>query len=262
MKYYVVSDVHGYCTLLKRALKRAGFFDEREACRLIVCGDLLDRGPEAVPLIAFMQRLRREGRLIYVLGNHEELMVECLRQIARGGVYEVARHTSHHYINKTWDSLLQISEMSETEACSDPQRLVRRVTHSPFYGGLLADCVDYYETPHYVFTHGWIPCLATGRGPHAKHRYDADWRRAGEQRWRLARWYNGMEMACRHHVCEPGKTVVCGHVHASYGHACIRHTCCEWGRGADFSPFRADGVMAIDACTAYSGRVNVIVIED
>ena len=30
----------------------------------------------------------------------------------------------------------------------------------------------------------------------------------------------------------------------------------------DFSPFYSEGIIAIDACTAVSGRVNCIVIED
>ena len=36
----------------------------------------------------------------------------------------------------------------------------------------------------------------------------------------------------------------------------------EFGEGADFSPYYGDGVIAIDACTAYSGNVNVLVLED
>ena len=31
---------------------------------------------------------------------------------------------------------------------------------------------------------------------------------------------------------------------------------------ADFSPFIDDGIIALDACTAYSGFVNCVVIDD
>lgn len=262
MKYYVVSDVHGYYTQLKKALKDAGFFDEREPCVLIVCGDLLDRGPEARPLIRFMLQLMEEGRLIYILGNHEELLVQCLQEIASGGVHEIASGMSHHYNNGTWDSLLQISEMSEMEAYNNPGKLVRRVMHSPLCQKLLATCVDYYETPHFIFTHGWIPCHKEGGSPYAKYRYDPHWREADERAWRRARWFNGMELACRHRVVEPNKTIVCGHWHTSYGHACIHHSCSEWGSGAIFSPFSASGILAIDASTANSSTINCVVIED
>ena len=71
-----------------------------------------------------------------------------------------------------------------------------------------------------------------------------------------------MELACKHRIIEEGKTVVCGHYHTSYGHARIDHSCSEWDVDADFSPFRAEGVWAIDGCVAYSQKVNCIVIED
>ena len=36
----------------------------------------------------------------------------------------------------------------------------------------------------------------------------------------------------------------------------------EFGKDADFSPYIAPGIIALDACTAYSGIVNCIVVED
>ncbi|MBE6633253.1 MAG: hypothetical protein E7620_02800 [Ruminococcaceae bacterium] len=262
MKYYVVSDPHGYCTYLKKALEEAGFFDETEPCKLIVCGDLLDRGSEAQELISFMLELMEKGRLIYILGNHEELLVQCLQEISRGGVYEIACGMSHHFLNRTWDSLLQISEMSEAEAYRNPYELVRRVMRSTFYKRLLPTCVDYYETPRYIFTHGWIPCMTSGVKPYTRYTYNPDWRNADVTDWQRARWFNGMELACRHHVKEPDKTIVCGHWHTSYGHSKIAHSGSEWGADANFAPFAANGILAIDASTPNSRRVNCVVIED
>ena len=54
MKYYVVADVHGFCSILKDALKEKGFFNDEEPHKLIVCGDLFDRGGEAVELQNFI----------------------------------------------------------------------------------------------------------------------------------------------------------------------------------------------------------------
>ena len=262
MKYYVVSDIHGYYDQLIRALEAAGFFGETQPCKLIVCGDLLDRGSQANELIAFMLELLQKGQLIYVLGNHEDLLVQCLQEIARSGAYDIAQGCSHHYRNKTWDTLLQISAMSEVDACNHSELLVRSVVQSAFYEKLLPAGVDYYETPHYIFTHGWIPCVTKGYWPNYRYAAHPNWREAGAEEWHRARWHNGMELACKHSITEPGKTIVCGHYHTSYGHACIAHTCGEWDADADFSPFAANGILAIDGCTAYSGRVNCVVIED
>ena len=63
-------------------------------------------------------------------------------------------------------------------------------------------------------------------------------------------------------MLESGKTVVCGHFHTSYGHSKFERKCTEFGEDADFSPFYAEGIIAIDGCTAHSGKVNCIVIED
>ena len=200
--------------------------------------------------------------MIYVLGNHEELLIDCLQQISRGDVFEIASGMSHHYSNKTWHTLLQISDMSENEAYRNPNELVRRVMNSPLYRKLLRECVDYYETPNYVFVHGWIPCHTEGYRPYIRYTFDPDWRKADEMSWRKARWFNGMELACKHRMTLKDKTVVCGHYHTSYGHAHIECNSPEWGEGADFSPFVADGIIALDACTAYSERINCLVIED
>ena len=256
MKYYVVSDVHSHFSLMKKALEEAGFFEETEPHKLVVCGDLLDRGTEAKEMIAFMTQLLEEDRLIYILGNHEDLLMQCVVDIAKGdGVM------GHHYLNKTFDSLLQISEMEETEAYTNREELVKRVLESPFCQKLLPSALNYYETPNYIFTHGWIPSVVEGFRPFIKFAYRADWREADEVSWERARWLNGMELACKYHVIEPDKTIVCGHFHTSYGHALDR-SCSEWDDDAKFTPFRAKGVWAIDACTVHSKMVNCIVIED
>ena len=58
------------------------------------------------------------------------------------------------------------------------------------------------------------------------------------------------------------KTIVCGHWHTSYGHSKYEHKGTEFGEDADFSPYYGPGIIAIDACTAFSGKVNCLVIED
>lgn len=262
MKYYVVADIHGYYTYFKDALDNAGFFDEKEPCKLVVCGDLLDRGSETRESIELMLKLKSEGRLIYVLGNHEDLLVKCLQAIAAGGVYDIASGMSYHYRNKTWHTLLQISGMNESEACEAPNELVSRVMGSSFYSELLPFGVDYYETENHIFTHGWIPCITEGERPYVKYKYDSDWRNADIEEWQRARWYNGMDIACNHNVKELGKTIVCGHWRASYGHANVEHIGSERGEDADYSPFVCDGILAIDACATVSHKINCVVIED
>ena len=121
--------------------------------------------------------------------------------------------------------------------------------------------LNYYETKKYVFVHGWIPC--NNRHGWSANYYSPieDWREAGESSWKEARWINGM-LAYSYGVTEKDKTIVCGHWHCSWGHCRLEGKCSEFGKDSDFSPFYAEGIIAIDGCTAYSGRVNCIVLED
>lgn len=258
MKYYVVSDVHGFYSEMIKALKEAGFFEETEPCKVVVVGDLLDRGSEARKLIEFMLKLHYEDMLIYIMGNHETLLVDCLLDVARSGWVP-----DHHLHNRTWDTLLQISGMTDEEGERDRREVVRRVIESSYYQILLPAAIDYYETERYIFTHGWLPCVnVKGSGAYVTGEYDPDWRAAEPERWKAARWFNGMRMACLCKAIDPGKTVVCGHWHASYGHKIVDHIGTEFGEDADFTPFYGEGIVAIDACTAESGFVNCVVIVD
>lgn len=116
--------------------------------------------------------------------------------------------------------------------------------------------LNYFETEHYVFFHGWIPSIRERSGGYS---YYATWREASQGEWRCARWYNGMDAA---QSASEEKTVVCGHWHASYGHSKYEHKGSEFGPDADFSPYYDPGMIALDACTAHSNRINILVMKD
>lgn len=48
MRYYVTADVHGFYTPLITALTKAGFFADSALHKLVILGDLFDRGKEAL----------------------------------------------------------------------------------------------------------------------------------------------------------------------------------------------------------------------
>ena len=121
---------------------------------------------------------------------------------------------------------------------------------------------DYFETAHYIFTHGWIPCTAIGINPYIKEYMPVkDWRSADAAAWNNARWINGME-AAYHGIIENGKTIVCGHWHCSFGHAHYEMDGGEFDNSPNFAPYYGKGIIALDACTPVSQKVNCIVIED
>ncbi len=256
VKYYVMSDTHGFYSETVKALKENGFFNDSEPHKLILCGDMMDRGQEAVELQNFMSELLSKRELIFVRGNHEDLMVNMINKIDLY-MWDIALGMSNHNSNGTWDTALQLAGIKESFALRDIHKFADKVADSVFYKELIPASVDYYETEHHVFVHGWIPV----RG-NANFSYDPKWRNANRQKWNGARWLNGMDMSEKYKVVEPGKTIVCGHWHCSYGHCEYNRVGSEFGPTANFEPYYGNGVIAIDACTALSGKVNCIVIED
>jgi len=248
MKYYITADVHGFYTLLHNALTTAGFFEDSEPNKLVVLGDLFDRGAEALKMQEFILSLMEDNRVILIKGNHEDLFTELATK-DHGAAY------SHHVSNGTYDTALQLTGFSTSAAGRRPYGFADAARRTPFFKQIIPSMVDYYETEHYVFVHGWIPCVYEN----GELSYITDWRNAGKDEWASARWYNGMDAA---QTCMEEKTILCGHWHASYGHFKFEQKGSEFGPDADFSPFYGNRIIALDACTALSRRVNVVVLED
>ena len=260
MKYYVVTDVHGFYTELVTALTEKGFFEDREPHKLIICGDLFDRGRETLKMQAFIVDLLEKDEVILIRGNHEDLAVEFIENIRYWMTPKVL--STHHWNNGTILSMLDLAGMELGDAYQAPNECAKRVQRSLFFQTILPAMGNYFETEHYIFVHGWIPCHALGPlGRADPFHYKSGWRGATAAEWGQARWYNGMVAAIQD-VTEPGKTIVCGHRSASYGHAYIEGKGSYHGDDADYSPFYAKGIIALDTCTAASGKVNCIILED
>src|SRR4051812_23685179 len=80
---YVVGDIHGRLDLLDQLLAK---IDEDLKARpvrktlLVFVGDLIDRGPHSAQVIERLRTYRRAGvRPIFLLGNHEEVLLRILR---------------------------------------------------------------------------------------------------------------------------------------------------------------------------------------
>jgi len=79
---YVVGDVHGRLDLTDQLLEKIeDDLNRRPAKRavLVFVGDLIDRGPESAQVIERLRNYRRPGlRTVFLLGNHEEVMLRVL----------------------------------------------------------------------------------------------------------------------------------------------------------------------------------------
>ena len=233
-KLYCVSDIHGYSKELKTALDKAGFDPNYENSWLITLGDHFDRGPDPMGVMNYLQSLPRK---ILIHGNHESLMLKCItRQYPE----------SHDWHNGTAQTIVDLAPEAQTfqEACNVAYEKIKDFTGS---------MVNYVELKEHIFVHSWIPLKYDGTFNH-------DWRNATQEEWDNAMWGNPFELA-EQGLLPPDKTLVFGHFHTSYPRRKHENKP-EWGTKADFSIYYGDGYIGIDACTAYSGKVNVLVLED
>ena len=252
-KFFVTSDVHSFFDELMAALNEKGFDKNNKDHILCVCGDLFDRGDKTVELFEFVKSLQAQDRLIYVSGNHESLIFDCMAEIYRGRV-----PSGHHFSNGTVKTICQFCGQNEWIVYDPTWRNKICEIMQPVLDFISDNCVDYAEIGEYVLTHGYIPCA------HGAENF----RLASPEAWDRARWENGMEMWKYSKNRVQGKTIIVGHWHCSWGWSHIRQKRKEWPQKGrkdwekSFEPFIDDGIIALDACTAYSGLCNVIVIEE
>lgn len=240
MKYFVSSDIHGFFNEWQNALKDKGFDLNNPEHKIILCGDLFDRGSQPKEIINFV--LKHKDKIILIRGNHEDLMQQMIE-----------RNSSDYgdLCNGTAQTIVDL--YPEWQISEFDLKKIAKVTRIQ---EVLDMCVDYYETTHYIFVHGWIPIIENC------YLYDSDWRTARKERWEKARWTNPVEMY-RYEIYEPNKTIVCGHWQCSaLWHEQNPDEYEEFGDKANFEPFITKNMIAIDACTTYSHKVNVVVLEE
>lgn len=250
MRYYVTADVHGFFSIMRAQLNKAGYFSDEEPHKLIICGDIMDRGSEAVKMQNFVLREMEKDQIILVRGNHEDLFCQLVGE-------DMGYPYSHHVHNGTYDTACQLTGMDKYMAFASPLQFAAKAMKTPFYEKIIPATVDFFETKNYVFVHGWIPSIANRDGTFEHYE---NWREATEGEWASARWYNGM--AAWATAPDHEKTVVCGHWDVCYGHNRFEHHGGLRSGNPDFSTFKAPGIIALDACTALSKKINVEIIED
>ena len=140
--YFVVGDPHGCSTELKEILK----YWNRKTSKLIILGDLNDRGPDSYGCIKLAMKLEEDGSSICLLGNH------CLefRQWL-----EVVDNESFYYLNSFDETIKSFfpntpavltrytKEKIAADIRENHQDIIEFIKNRPLY----------YETEHLLFSH-------------------------------------------------------------------------------------------------------------
>lgn len=242
MKYFVVSDIHGYRDEMIAALEAAGFDSNKDT--LISLGDAIDRGPQSVETVRYFMTLKNK---ILIQGNHEDLLNEYSPHIA----------TAADAHNGTTLTYRQFYYENARDLWKEYQ----------------ATTVNAVEIGDYILTHGYLPCNKLNIIPGSPYELNCNWRNANKVAWEDARWLNGMYIGDFQKIpqIEDNKTVVVGHYHASYGNvrkntpympeAWYTKREFEARHNGTFETYFGKNVIGIDGCTAWTRIVNVFVFE-
>lgn len=245
-RYFVTSDIHSYYSIFISELAKKGFDINNPDHYLIICGDLFDRGHEAKLLLDYLLRLQDLDRLIIIKGNHEALLEDCLEELEADAII-----SWHHWRNGTLDTIAQLSGIHPLDLEDSKYSKTDLNNSLKSYHKLISKALNYIEIDNYILVHGWIP--------HVRNYIDL--KSCADEEWRRAAWANGMQ-EWRNGWVLPTKTIICGHWHCSFGNYQYHNIGSgEFECDSSFEPFIDEGIIALDACTAFSNKVNILILD-
>lgn len=254
MKYFVISDIHSNYDQMITALNQKEFDYNDQNQKLIIVGDAFDKGKNPVKMYSFIQEMINKNKLIWVVGNHEFLILKRLEE----QVFN--RH------NDTYKTLLELAKESSGKSVLSDEEIFDEIRKINLETLMRENLVPFYETTSYVFAHGFIPTK--------NNLIVQDWRRVDFNSWYSATTKNGVKKVMLENLRIDNKTLVCGHARASYGNVRKKYDLSMWNdKMFDklqkyknniemFKPYYGNGVIGIDGCCSETGIINCIVIEE
>lgn len=103
MKAFIIGDIHGSLTELKELIQDI----DRSTTRIILVGDLIDRGKDSEGVIDFV----RDNNIECVRGNHEDMLIECIPYLIEGNKWALG--DSDWYLNGGHDVFNQYSSLAK-----------------------------------------------------------------------------------------------------------------------------------------------------
>jgi serine/threonine protein phosphatase 1 len=133
---FAVGDIHGMSSLLKELIDRISPDVEDT---IIFLGDYIDRGEDTKGVINLLLSLKEKTNCIFLMGNHEEMLLEYLRDYRRNMfLYNGGMQTIYSYTGKKQTKKL-LSEFIPEE-------------HMNFFNNLKL----FHEDEKYIYVHAGI----------------------------------------------------------------------------------------------------------
>lgn len=278
MKYFVCSDLHSHYTPLIESLNKAGYDMNNPEHKLIVCGDVFDRGDETLEVYKYLKSIPKEHRVL-VRGNHENLYLELLEKYLpdsydySNGTVKTFCHiakvdpkkmdASFWYRKYSGDHSINVRNILENIWMT----IKEKVSKSRITKWLKSkEWVNYYELGRFIFVHSFIPLeYDISFGWRENLRYMPEWRNAFQYEWNDAMWgcpYSDFLNGYFTPEIKNGKTLVCGHWHSFGFREYFGGFKYKNDKDIDFSIFYSKYLIALDTCSVLSKKVNVMVIDN
>jgi hypothetical protein len=144
---FVIADIAGEFDALMRLVSR---FPEDE--RIVLVGDLVDRGPKSNEVVEWA---RKTSRVTALMGNHEHMMLDHWHggKIYSPGIWQhnggdktiQSYRSQHNQTGRPPESHLTYLASLDSYYFSDDKKLL--VTHAPVCGGFEPQELAYIESP-------------------------------------------------------------------------------------------------------------------
>jgi serine/threonine protein phosphatase 1 len=143
-----IGDVHG-CSRALEALLQA--IQPRPADLLVTLGDYVNRGPDSRRVLDRLIVLERQCHLVPLLGNHDQMFLEVLREARAGYSRQLPG----------WLDMGGAATLASYGTPRDRMNLAALARVPDKHVAFLERCRDSYETETHIFVHAqYVPDLA------------------------------------------------------------------------------------------------------
>ena len=106
----VIGDIHGHYTRFKSLYNKLNVTDDD---LVIFLGDYIDRGSENLLMIRWIMRESQRDNIIALRGNHEQMMIDCIREGDINWIFNGGNETAKEIKSKLKDHPNLMSEVVE-----------------------------------------------------------------------------------------------------------------------------------------------------
>ena len=251
MTYFVFADPHGNYEALITAITEMGYDAANPQHQLIGCGDYFGRAAQSnsdcVNIWKYLTSPHHTNKPICIRGNHESILIDAIerRHLTETDIYNGEHNTFASFLGR-YPNQVKRDYYLQFDAA-------KVMINVGFYDWLKS-LPWYFETEHYIFTHGFVPMDYFTRGLGLEE--------FGRGDWAIASWAKTPDYirAFDEIKVKPNQTIVFGHWRAK---ELNERFAGKWEEiDGDIYVDKERKLIGLDTTTALSHKVGCIVIED